>query len=166
MIHYRPATVKDLSYLRDLDLKCHEQIPSSHRWWAKIEQNLESGCYIGCKSHVPIAMAVWERKSFRLPDFERVHITLHLHKLCVRKEFRNKHIGRRLIAHAHEEAKRLQCGYLSISVPEYMCGEKAEHGNVAAWLNQLGFKATIILPTKVHMYGQSFDQFLFIYKVQ
>ena len=166
MIHYRAATNKDLTHLRDIDLKCHEQMVSTHSWWSEIEQNPESGCVVVCKTHVPVGMIVWERQAFKLPNFDSKQTTLHIHKLCVRKEFRNNKCGQKLLGYGYEEAVRLECPYMSISVPEYRCGKSAEHGDLGAWLNKQGFNATIILPTKIQMYGQDFDQFLFVYEVK
>lgn len=166
MITYRKATSADLTHLRDLDLKCHEQEPADQKWWAAIAENPQSGCVVGCKSQVPISMIVFEKQVFRLPDFQQKEATLHIHKLCVRKEFRKQKSGQKLLAHAHEEAKKRSCPYMSMSVPEYRCKPETDPENdVSAWLNKLGFKATIILPTKVNLYGQEFDQYLFVYKV-
>lgn len=167
MIHYREASSNDLTHLRDIDLKCHEQPPADQAWWAQIAENPQSGCMVACKSHVPIGMIVWERQAFRLPEFKAKVTTLHFHKLCVRKEFRNQRIGQKLLAYAHEEARRLGCPYMSMSIPEYRCLPDTDpDADVSCWLNRLGFNATIILPTKVHMYGKEYDQYMFVYKVK
>lgn len=163
-IHYRPALRHDLTYMKDLDLKCHEQPPADNKWWEYISNNAQTGCVLACKSQVPIGMCVWERQAFKLPDFKSKEVTLHIYKVCVRPEFRKQGIGRYLIAHAHEEANKLDCAYMSISVPEYLCTPSNE-GDISGWLAKLKFKATIILPAKIQLYGESYDQFLFIYRV-
>lgn len=165
--HYRPATDRDLTHLQDLDLKCYERSPATPKWWKHVSENPQSGCMIACKSQVPIGMVVWERQAFRLPEFKAKVTTLHLHKLCVRKEFRCQGLGQRLLAHAHEAAREKGCPYMSISIPEYRClPDTKPEEDVSKWIINLGFKATIILPTKVHMYGQIFDQYLFVYQVK
>ena len=165
MITYRAATNNDLSYLCDLDLKCHEQSPADKAWWGQISENQQAGCVVACKSHVPIGMCVWERQAFKLPEFETKRETFHIHKICVRKEFRNQGIGRNQIAYVHEAAKKRSCAFISIAVPEYRCNKK-EPDDVSEWLAKLNFQAKIILPTKVNLYGCEYDQYLFVFKVK
>lgn len=165
MIHYRDATSQDLAHLRDLDLKCHEQSPSPAEWWTQIAENPNATCKVACQSHVPIGMAVWEQQAFRLPTFKSKVTTIHFHKLCVRSEFRGKKIAQRLLAYGHEAARANKCPYMSMSIPEYRC-VPGEQDDVSQWLNSLHFKASIILPEKIQLYGRDYDQFLFIHEVK
>lgn len=165
MIHYRVAANTDLTDLQNLDLKCYEQEPASQEWWTNIAENPQSGCIVACKNQVPIGMVVWERQAFKLPGFKAKVTTLHVHKICVRKEFRNEGIGKHLLAHAHEESRKKGCPYMTMCVPEYKC-EPGQPDDISGWLNKLGFKATIILPAKVYLYGKKYDQFLFVYDVK
>lgn len=165
MITYREARPNDLAQLRSLDLKCHEQTPSTDDWWKQIAENTHSGVCVSCKNQVPVGMIVWERQAFQVPDRKAKTTTLHLHKLCVRPEYRNNQIGQRLLAYAHEEARRTGCPYMTISVPEYKC-QPGEEDDVSEWLNKLGFNATMILPVKISLYGKEYDQFLFVFEVK
>jgi ribosomal protein S18 acetylase RimI-like enzyme len=163
MIHYREANNSDLIYLRDIDLKCHEQEPADSNWWKQIASNPQAHCVLACKSQVPIGLLVLERQLFREPIRAT---TAHIHKLCVRPEFRHQGTGQRLLAHGHEFAKMKKCEYMTVSVPEYKCRPESDKENdVSRWLNNLGFKATYILPTKLLLYGREFDQFLFTFQV-
>lgn len=165
MIHYRPATNADSTHLRDLDLKCHEQPPSPMGWWRETSENPQAKCLVACKSHVPIGMAVWERQAFKLPENNGKVTTQHFHKICVRSEFRRQGIAKRMLAHAHEEARQAGCPYMSMTVPEYRCDPNSPD-DVSEWLKKLEFKATMILPFKVKMYGLEYDQYLFVFKVK
>ncbi len=167
MIHFRAASNNDLTYLRDIDLKCYEQAPADLKWWGQIAENPQSGCVVACKSQVPIGMLVYERQAFRLPGFKAKLTTLHIHKLCVHPLHRKQQIGQKLLAHSHEEARKKGCPYMTISIPEYRCKPDSDtSADVSKWLNKLGFKAAIILPTKIHLYGQEFDQYLFVFQVK
>lgn len=165
MIHYRPAQEKDLLHLRDLDLKCYEESPATNQWWDEVSQSEYTGCIVCCKSHVPIGMVVWERQAFKLPEFEGKVTTLHIHKLCIRKEFRGNKLGQSLLAHVHEEARKKGTPYMSTAIPEYLCIPD-EPDDVSEWLNKLGFKAVLVLPAKVRLYGREYDQYLFVFKVK
>lgn len=165
MIHYRTAVNPDLAHLRDLDLKCHEESPQSAEWWAEMSENPNATCHVGCKSHVPVSMIVWEQQSFRLPSFSEKRSTIHIHKICVRKEFRKQRIASRLLAYAHEYARANSCPYMSVSVPEYRCNPDSPD-DVSGWLKKLKFKASIILPEKISLYGCKYDRFLFIYEMK
>lgn len=165
MITYRTSRPNDLAQLRSLDLKCHEQEPETDGWWKQVAENPNADVCVACKSQVPIGMIVWERQAFQVPNFKAKATTLHLHKLCVRPEFQNNNIGQRLLAYAHEEARRTGCPYITISVPEYKC-QPGEEYDVSKWLKNLGFKATIILPVKISLYGKEYDQFLFVFEVK
>jgi ribosomal protein S18 acetylase RimI-like enzyme len=165
MIHYREVVDKDVPRLHDICLKCYEKPPATSEWWNYIFKNKQAGCIVACKSQVPIGMMVWERQAFKLPDFQTKEITLHAHILCVRKEFRSNGIGQRLLAHGHEIALSQQCKYITMSIPEYQCKPDTPE-DVSKWLNDRGFKAKVILPTKIEMYGKHFDQYLFVFEVQ
>lgn len=165
MIHYRSAIQADLSILCDLDLKCHERAPETNEWWTQIAANPQADCFVACKSRVTIGMIVWEKQAFRLPEFKTKQTTLHIHKICVRTEFRGQKIAQRLLAQAHEEARKKGCLYMTMSVPEYLC-IPGQPDNVSDWLNKLQFKASIILPEKVDLYGIAYDQFLFVHKMK
>ncbi len=165
MIHFRPASNNDLAHLYDIDLKCHEQSPADSEWWRQIAENPQAGGVVALKRQVPIGMLIYERQAFRLPKFKAKVTTLHIHKLCVHPLHQNQYVGQKLLAHGHEEARKKGCPYMTISVPEYQCQPSAED-DVSKWLNKLGFKAVMILPTKVYLYGQEFDQYLFVFQVK
>jgi ribosomal protein S18 acetylase RimI-like enzyme len=165
MITYRLAHNSDLIDLCNLDLKCYEQPPATQEWWMQIFESPQFGCIVACKNQVPIGMIVWGREAFKLPNFKAKVTTLHIHKICVYKEFRKKSIGKHLLAHVHEKAQREGIPYMTMCVPEYKC-EPGTPDDISGWLNKLGFKATIILPLKVPLYGKDYDQFLFVYEVK
>lgn len=164
MIHFRNAIDSDMTHIRDIDLKCHEQLPADEKWWLSIAVNKQAGCTVGCKSQVPVGMLVFEKQIFKLSFFTEHLPTLHLHKLCVRKEFRSQMIGQKLMSLGYDQALKNSCQYMTMSIPEYRCcpGKEAD---VSGWLMALGFRATSILPTKLSLWGQEFDQFLFCFKV-
>lgn len=60
------------------------------------------------------------------------HRELYIDDLCVLKETRNKGIGKKLVEYTKNEAKRLNCSYLTLNV---WTGNKAEK-----FYEDLGFK--------------------------
>jgi GNAT superfamily N-acetyltransferase len=166
MMHYRKATNQDLPYLYNIDLKCHEQPPANQMWWGKIAENTKAGCTVACKSQVPIGMIVWQQQVFTKPGDKTKTRTLHIPKLCVRKEFRGGGIGQRLLAYGHEEARGVDCPYMSMAIPSYRClPESRPDDDVSKWLGKLGFGAMLVLPTKISMYGEDYEQYLFTFEV-
>lgn len=164
-IRYRPLDINDIDYVCDLDLKCHEQSPEPKKWWHVIINNPQCGCMVACDKKVPVGLVAWEKQAFKLKDFPSKQLTLHIHKICVRQEYRLRGISKQLLAYAFERARVMQCPFMSMCIPEYKVGKPGGEGDITGWVESIQFKSTIILPLKIDMYGQQFDKYLFTMKV-
>jgi GNAT superfamily N-acetyltransferase len=165
MIQYRPAIPQDMSYMRDMDLKCHEQAPCSDEWWTLAMKNPNVGTTIVTSRHVPIGMSLWEKRLTKLPDITAKANCFLIHKLCVRPGFRNLGFAHKLLAHCHEEARRSRVKFLTMEIPSYLCCPN-EDGDISLWLNKLGFRATMVLDRQVKLYGEEHDLYLFVFEVK
>lgn len=166
MIHYRKPNKAENSYYRSIDLHCHEQ-PSPADWWAEIFENEKACGLIACEDNLPIGMLIAEWVALKLPEHPQKVTSIHMHKLCVNKEFRGQGIGQRLLAEAHEEARKNGCPYITVTVPAYNClPETAPDDDVSQWLGAFDFKAVMTLPTQISYMGKDWDQYLFAFKVR
>jgi ribosomal protein S18 acetylase RimI-like enzyme len=162
---FRPSNANDIPYLKKLDLVCHEEEPASRKWWEDFLANPQGEIIVAAQEGSPVAVIVWQLQVEKIPGEQNRVKVLHVNKICVHPEYRHQGVGRYLMAHAHEYAAQKRCSYISISAPEYYC-QPGDPYDVSVWLNKLGFKSTIILPHKVHIYGKLWDQFLFVYDMK
>jgi GNAT superfamily N-acetyltransferase len=160
MIKIRRGVKDDLHHLRDLDLKCYERPPADFTWWTQIADSHQCGVFVACDQETPIGMFVFEVVNFKAHG--KSGFNLHIHKLCVRENYRHKGIGSDLMEEASKECKSRRCTAVTITVPEYRCLPKTyPDDDVSIWLARFNFEAISIMPEKLEMYGKEYDYYLF-----
>lgn len=126
----RHARPEDQVYILDLDLKCFESA-WSHDSWAYAGQHyvIKLATFYG----TPIGFATYvyntEKNVIQFP------------KVGVKRAFRNKGVGSRLVFEALQFCKQVRAQHVETLVPESLL-RPGESQDASVWLSKLGWKAT------------------------
>jgi len=143
------ATAKDISVVRDLDVKCYFY-PVPQEGWA--HALVDSSCVvnmvkIGAR---PIGFSILE------PYGEN----LRIHRLGVIKRFRGLGAAKRLLHRAEDLRSATKSSSLETVIPEIQC-LPGDPDDVSTFLKFQGFQATGIKRDFFSMYGRKYDGFIF-----
>lgn len=154
----REARDGDKHYLKQLDLRCFDNVYDAETWKLLIEDR-QTHVWLGCNRLTPISFMVLERQLCEHIGDDKW--SMHIHKLCVSERFRNRGVGTRLIAHAHTRAAQAGVNWITGTVPEWMVNDKEDPRYCLDWIKRFNFKAIGTLDEKIQMYGK--DNVLYIF---
>jgi len=148
-----PASAKDLTALKDLDLKTYHYPLSDEAWKRAL---VDSPCVVYTLriSRTHIGYMVAEPKELKLS----------VHRLGIVPKYRGMGGGKRLLKRVDELAHDTSYTHLQAVIPDIHCIPN-DPDNVSLWLKFQGFKATKVLSNYFYMYGDYRDGYLFERKV-
>ena len=152
MIKIHEVSVKDLSILKDIDLRSNFY-PLEEDAWAYAVVDGHCANYGASIGKVMVGLALAEQAD-----------SLMILRLCVRPNFRHNGVGSALMAKMVSLAEDLHVNTLSITIPEIHC-LPGDPDDVSLWLKWKEFRATKILKDIYYMYGDTIDGFKFERKI-
>lgn len=146
----RPAKPDDLVYLQDCDLKSFDYGWNAEEWAFAVENYaVKIAHFYG----TPIGFAVMAV----VTEPDRI---AHLFKVAVKQSFRNRKVGRLLIAETIAFAKHARLRDIESVVPETLC-RPGEPQDITGWLSKVGFKGTGVIRNYIQNMGVNEDGFKF-----
>lgn len=154
----REAREEDAHYVMDIDLKCFTY-PWSAEFWADQEDFYKT--LVATWYGTPVAMAVYSVGSVICPTFcyDADDGDFTILKVGVKKNYRNKGIGRHLVNHIKRVADGVKATSVLAISPESSCLPPGN--NAGSWMRKLGFKGKGIIPGCFIDCGDAEDGYLF-----
>lgn len=155
MIKVREAGVKDITTLKDLDLKC-QIYPADPDLWAYLLTPATKGVYLAHIGHTPVGYAVCA--DIEILETKQKHVRIQLFGSLAR--FRGNGVGKALLEKVEDLARNLHIKWVSAVIPEIHCLPD-DPDDVSLWLRFQGFRAKRIVKDGFVMYGDKHDGFVF-----
>jgi GNAT superfamily N-acetyltransferase len=152
VIKIHEVSVKDLSILKDIDLRSNFY-PLEDDAWAYAVVDGQCANYGASIGKVMVGFALAEQSE-----------SLLIMRLCVRPNYRHNGVGSKLMDKMVSLAHDLHVPTLSITIPEIHCFP-GDPDDVSLWLKWKGFRATKVLKNIYYMYGDTIDGFRFERKI-
>lgn len=150
----RPAQVRDVHSLVDIDLKSYDY-PWTIDKWRKLAADSTCDILLASLKAEPIGVCVWQKKPAKKEG--------ELLRLAVKPAYRNLGVGSLLLCTVELEAKDNDLESMVIIVPEIKCFS-GHPDDVSQWLLDHKYRAvTPILKDHFSMYGSRCDGFKFMH---
>lgn len=143
------ATAKDLTLIRDLDVRTYFY-PLTNDGWA----------YVFNDNACVVYLCTIGKRSIGFMILEPSGNNMRLHRLGILRQFRGLGAAKLLMRKAEEFRAATKSAALEVTVPEIHCAP-GDPDDVSVFLKWQGFKATGVKTDFYSMYGRKYDGFVF-----
>jgi GNAT superfamily N-acetyltransferase len=150
-IGVRRGSVRDVNYIKDIDMKSY-QYPWPYEHWITLGEDETYHWCVAAKGVEPVGFAVWQ---------DHPH-AVEIHRLAVKPADQGEGTGTSLMDYVCGYAKDCFFNRVVVVVPEINC-LPGDPDDVSGWLAMQGFKAEPpILKDHVCRYGTLIDCYTFV----